>query len=421
MGSIKAMALLMSIVTVNSGAVRIPESAHNLLLEAKVSGNLESFDKGLRGAADHIIYDNQTWRFVKESQWHEYGVGFGEDLGIVAEDKGAWWMARWKELIKANLIVFSGVYDNQPQPNTAWKIELRREGKWRVHARGVGGWYDRGQYVWGGPETEAITFDALRVSTFSKDKQTSIQSIHYRGEKGMSWVVAYCPPIDARIAPAAGPIRAGEAMAFEATVYPTFVLVGKFGRVRYRGKCPDARLKDWVATLDAEKADPGADVALLGAVKLDAPKLLAQTTLPDLAGNKTNLGGAMGPGGLLVMFVDTKCPFSAHAMKDMPTVAGKLLSMKINSVLINVCDPEKDVKAFFKKRNVGAQVIYDETSKTNDYWNVYSVPRVIFISPAKEIGYNGNALWADVAGGIEKVKGFKPGTINFKAKGTGFG
>ena len=211
------------------------------------------------------------------------------------------------------------------------------------------------------------------------------------------------------------------AMAFEATVYPTFVVVGKSGRVRYRGKCPDARLKDWVATLQAEKADPGPEVAMLGAVKLDATKLLAQTTLPDLAGNEKNLGSAMGAGGLLVMFVDTKCPFSAQAMKDMPAVTGKLLSMKINSVLINVCDPKNKVMAYFKKRNVGAQVIYDETPKTNDYWNVYSVPTVIFISPAKEIGYNGNALWANVAVGIEKVKGLKRGTISFKAKGTGYG
>jgi len=216
MVSIKLMAMLM-MMTVGSGSSRVPEWARNLLLEAKISGNLESFEKGLRGAVDHVVYDNQAGRFVKESQWHEYGVGFGEDLGIVAEDEAAWWMARWKEPIKANLLVLSGAYDNQPQPKTGWKIELRREGRWWVHARGVGGWYDRGRYVWGGPETEAITFDALRVSMFSKDKQTSIGSIHYRGEKGVSWVVAYCPPIDARVASVAGPIRAGEAMAFEAT------------------------------------------------------------------------------------------------------------------------------------------------------------------------------------------------------------
>jgi len=137
-------------------------------------------------------------------------------LGIVAEDKGAWWMACWDKPVKANLIILSGVFENQPQPNTAWKIELRQEGQWYVHARGVGGWYDSGRYVWGGQETEAITFNALRVSTFSKDKQTSISSIHYRGEEGISWVVAFCPPIDAMIAQVPGPIRAGEAAMFEA-------------------------------------------------------------------------------------------------------------------------------------------------------------------------------------------------------------
>ena len=216
MGSVKATALLMLIMTVNSGAVRIPESAHNLLVEADLSGNLDSFEKGLRGAVDHIIYDNQTGKFKKESQWHEYGVGFGEDLGIVDEDKAAWWMACWDKPVKANLIVLSGAYDNQPQPNTAWKIELRQGDRWRVHARGVNGWYDGGRYVWGGPETESITFDALRVSTFSKNKQTSIKSIHYRGEEGISWVVAYCPPLDARIAQIPGPIRAGKTVTFEA-------------------------------------------------------------------------------------------------------------------------------------------------------------------------------------------------------------
>ena len=126
MACIKVTALLMLIMAVDSGSVRVPESARNLLLEAKLLGNLESFEKGLRGAVDHMVYDNQTGRFMKESQWHEYGVGFGEDLGIVAEDKGAWWMARWKEPVRANLIVLSGVYDNQPQPKTGWKIELRR-------------------------------------------------------------------------------------------------------------------------------------------------------------------------------------------------------------------------------------------------------------------------------------------------------
>ena len=65
--------------------VRIPESVHNFLVDAKIRGNLESYGEGLRGEVDHMIYDLQRRRFVKSSQWHEYGVGFGRDLGIVAD------------------------------------------------------------------------------------------------------------------------------------------------------------------------------------------------------------------------------------------------------------------------------------------------------------------------------------------------
>lgn len=197
--------------------VRIPESVHNFLVDAKIRGNLESYGEGLRGEVDHMIYDLQRRRFVKSSQWHEYGVGFGRDLGIVAEDKPAWWVAEWPKDIEANMIVLSGAYDNQPQPNTVWKIELRHNGRWNTHAHGVGGWYDRGHYVWGGPGTTPIRFDALRVSLFSKDDKTPLKSIHLRGEEGISWVVTYCLPIDVDIRVPPLPIRAGREADFQAT------------------------------------------------------------------------------------------------------------------------------------------------------------------------------------------------------------
>ena len=194
---------------------RIPKSARNLLLDARVSGNLESYNKGLRGAADHMIYDIQKKDFVKASPWHEYGVGFEQDLGVVSESTPAYWMAQWPEPVTANLIVLSGVYDNQPQPKSAWKIELRQGQCWTTLARGVGGWYDRGRYVWGGPGTDALTFDALRVSVFSPDENTAIQSIHFRGEERFSWVAAFCPPVDAELKRPHWSIRAGESVSFE--------------------------------------------------------------------------------------------------------------------------------------------------------------------------------------------------------------
>jgi len=196
----------------------LPASAHNLLVEAKVSGNLEGYKLGMRGKADHMVYDLRQRRFVRDSQWHEYGVGFGKSLGVVREAEPAWWMAEWPKPVQANLIVLSGVYPNQPQPETCWKIELRHEGRWTTHARGKGGWYDRGRYVWGGAGTEPKTFDALRVSVFSKDEKSPIKSIHFRGESGVSWVVARLLPFDARIRLPREPIRAGRPVTLTAEI-----------------------------------------------------------------------------------------------------------------------------------------------------------------------------------------------------------
>ena len=44
--------------------IRIPQWTENLLIKAKVSGNMESYHKGLRGAANHMIYDMQDRKSV---------------------------------------------------------------------------------------------------------------------------------------------------------------------------------------------------------------------------------------------------------------------------------------------------------------------------------------------------------------------
>ena len=76
---------------------RLAPGVENLLVRSQTSGNLESFGKGLRGAVDHMIFDLQQAEFVKPSQHNGHGVGFQQDLGVVPEDKAAWWMAKWKE------------------------------------------------------------------------------------------------------------------------------------------------------------------------------------------------------------------------------------------------------------------------------------------------------------------------------------
>jgi len=196
--------------------LRVSDYTYNLLVEAEVTGNLESYQKGLRGAVDHIIYDTQTEAFVKPSPWHEYGVGLGRDFGVVSEAAPAWWMAEWQKPVKANTIVLTGAYANQPQPETCWKIELRQDGQWTTHAQGKGGWYNGGLYRWGTPGAEPIVFDGLRVSVFSKDDKTSLKSIHFHGEIGTSWVVAYCPGIDAELQLPRWPVRVGQPAQFEA-------------------------------------------------------------------------------------------------------------------------------------------------------------------------------------------------------------
>ena len=104
--------LLLGLLLTTSGAaasraaerpVRLSENVENLLVRATLSGNLESFGKGLRGAADQMVYDPQRADFLQPSQWNEYGVGYGQDLGVVPEEQPAWWMAqpasRWRSRV----------------------------------------------------------------------------------------------------------------------------------------------------------------------------------------------------------------------------------------------------------------------------------------------------------------------------------
>lgn len=209
--------------------------------------------------------------------------------------------------------------------------------------------------------------------------------------------------------------------AFDATVYPQFVLVGKFGRVRFRGNFPHERLGEYIETLTAETTDPGPDVALFGTVAVDAPKLLAGTSLPDLGGAVKSLKDYKGAGGLLMVFVDTTCPFSGEAIGDIPKIAGKLAGHQVPTVLVNLDDAEQVVQTFYKDRTTGATVVYDATTDTKLKWNIQSVPTVIFIDSADGVAYNGKAVWADLAAAAEKSLKLSAGTLGFKAKGTRFG
>ncbi len=234
-------------------------------------------------------------------------------------------------------------------------------------------------------------------------------------------VAAYYKDKDLKF-PVHGDPTTDMAVAFKATSNPSFVLVDKFGRVRYRGRWPDNKdFGDWIAAMQAAPADLGSDAPMFGVVKLDGPTLLAATSLPGLDGQTIALEQAMGPEGMVAVFVDTTCPISGQALGDMPKVAITLAKAQINSIVVNIDGAPEVVKNYFSNKPLGAPVIYDATDATMDRWDIQSVPTVVYIAPDKTIAYKGVAAWAQVATAIEKARHLPPGTIRFSARGTSYG
>jgi hypothetical protein len=210
------------------------------------------------------------------------------------------------------------------------------------------------------------------------------------------------------------------AKALSATAYPTFLLADKFGHIRYQGNYPQENLVQWARALAAEKQDPGGNVPQFGAREIDVEKLLADK-LPDLKDQLRPLGEYKGSGGLVLLFVDTSCPFSAAALKEMPMVSRTLAGQNVNAVVLNIGDAQSEVRDFYARNDPGAPVVYDVGAATREHWNVHSVPIVVYISPAGKIGYQGEAVWADLGKAIETSLGLASGAIKFTAAGTGFG
>jgi len=164
----------------------------------------------------------------------------------------------------------------------------------------------------------------------------------------------------------------------------------------------------------------GPAAATPGAAALDASKLLDETRLPDLDGTVRSLRDRMGPKGLLVVFVDTNCPFSATAIREMSSVASVLAKQEVTSVLLNVGEPQATVERFYGQRQVGIPVIYDTGRATLKAWAVTSTPTPFLIDSAGAVAYRGNAVWADVGAAAEKSLKLPAGSLKFTVKGTGF-
>jgi len=212
------------------------------------------------------------------------------------------------------------------------------------------------------------------------------------------------------------------ARAFHATTYPCYVLVDKFGHVRHRGSFPSERLSEWAGRLNAEEADLGADAVLLDSIQLDIPTLLAQTRLPELGGGSAkSLAEYKGKRGLMLVFVDTSCPFAKQIIGDMPAASVVLSRHQVNALLVNIDDEEQDVKDFYRKQKITGPVAYDAGPDTRLKWRVESVPTIVLVSASDELLYRGAGEWEKVARACEKGLKLRAGSVVFESKGTEFG
>ncbi len=191
------------------------------------------------------------------------------------------------------------------------------------------------------------------------------------------------------------------ANALGTTVYPRFVLLDKFGRVRYRGGQPaENDLAEWTGKLSSEKVDAGPNAPQFGTVELDVPALAAATKLPALDGTVKSLRDYRGKNGLLLLFVDTYCPFSAAAAKEIPAVAEALNKRGVPTVLVNIGDPEARVKSFYSAGITGATVVFDTGKTMQDRWNIQFVPTAVLLDANGNLVYSGSPVWEHVT---EKV------------------
>jgi thioredoxin-related protein len=205
------------------------------------------------------------------------------------------------------------------------------------------------------------------------------------------------------------------------TGFPQYVLLDKWGNVRYRGPMPD-QLGAWADVLAAETLDPGPDVERFALPReVDITALLRRTSLPNLDGQTRLLQDYMGPEGLMLMFVDLTCPYCMETLGDFEKVSTGMDRLRVTPLIVNLENPASAVKAHYEKAELGAAVVYDTGQDVRLSWAIDSVPKVILLDPDGEVHYNGNAVWDDVADATERMQGLAPGSVEFKAEGTGFG
>jgi hypothetical protein len=159
----------------------------------------------------------------------------------------------------------------------------------------------------------------------------------------------------------------------------------------------------------------GQDAPVSDTAGPDSATLLTTTRLPDLSGAVRPLAEHKGTAGILLAFVDTKCPFSNVAIRELPKVAFVLQPKGITSLLVNIGEPEAVVKSSYAP---DVPVVYDTGRVTQKRWNVQSVPTVVLLDSVGTVTYRGGADWAGVAGAAEKMLNLTAGSVMLEAQST---
>ena len=154
--------------------------------------------------------------------------------------------------------------------------------------------------------------------------------------------------------------------------------------------------------------DQGRNTPAVGTARPDAATLLMTTRLPDLSGAVKPLAGHKGKAGIMLVFVDTKCPFSNVAIRELPKVAAVLKEKDVASLLVNIGESEAAVN---KSYVPDAPVVYDTSKTTQKRWNVKSVPTIVLMDSGGAVVYQGAAAWAGVAAATEKMLNLTAGSV----------
>ena len=126
--------------------------------------------------------------------------------------------------------------------------------------------------------------------------------------------------------------------------------------------------------------------------------------------------------GLLVMVVNTTCPYCGQAIDGFRDVITGLTRQGVGCLVV-VADQadQSTVLGHYKNRLPTSIIVHRKSNTMDKSWGIDSVPTVLVFDKNGSETYRGAAEWDKVAQGVEKSLGLTPNSINFGSKGTSYG